>query len=79
MHIAFPHVFAGIVRVQKTVYGTKMALCLLMSRSRKRKHHPAYFNYDIVRKERLSIIKHTVINFTNEPDYVNFESLVVVE
>ena len=56
-----------------------MALCLLMSRSRKRKHYPAYFNYDIVRKERLSIIKHTVINFTNEPDYVNFESLVVVE
>ena len=73
MHIAFPHVFAGIVRVHK------MALCLLMSRSRKRKHYPAYFNYDIVRKERLSIIKHTVINFTNEPDYVNFESLVVVE
>lgn len=67
MHIAFSHVFAGIVRVQKKLYGTKMALCHLMSRTRKRKHYPAYFNYDIVRKKRLSIIKHTVINFTNEP------------
>ena len=67
--IAFSHVFAGIVRVQKNFMAPKWRYVFWCHAPENESTilRTSITIYPVVRKQRLSIIKHTVINFTNEP------------